>query len=180
MAIAFALSRDIAMRTSLLVLLSMAAYPALAIADPAPTASDFVTHAEIGGQLEVQAGKIAAEKGQTAEVKKFGQQMVQDHMQLGKKLDAAIAKSNNQALPKKAPLDQEAQTALKQFESASASNFDRVYIDAMVIDHKKDIAEFESYASSGDDPVIRSAAQKALPTLKMHLAMAEKIQKKMK
>lgn len=163
-----------------LVLLSMTAFPVLALADPAPPASDFVTHAEIGGQMEVQAGQIAADKGQTPAVKKFGERMVRDHTQLGKKLDAAIAKSNNQALPKKAPLDQEAQTSLKEFQSASSANFDRVYIDAMVADHKKDVAAFESYAGSGDDPVIRAAAQKALPVLKKHLAMAEMIQKKLK
>ncbi len=168
------------MKRLLVVLFSMTAYPVAALAAPAPTASDFVTHAEIGGQMEVQAGQIAADKAQTPEVKKFGERMVQDHTELGKKLDDAIAKSNNQALPKKVPLDQAAQTSLKEFQSASASNFDRVYIDAMVAAHKKDIAEFESYARSGDDPVIRTAAQKALPVLKMHLAMAEKIQKKLK
>jgi putative membrane protein len=162
------------------ILLSMAVCPAVAYAVPAPTASDFVTHAEIGGQMEVQAGQIASEKGQTPAVKKFGEHMVKDHTALGKKLDAAIAKSHNQALPKNAPLDQEAQASLKNFQSASAADFDRVYMDAMVADHKKDIAEFESYAGSGDDPVIKAAAQKALPVLKKHLAMAEKIQKGLK
>lgn len=163
-----------------LALFLFAAVPFSAHASPAPTASDFVTHAEIGGQMEVQAGSIAEEKGHAASVKKFGKQMVQDHTKLNEKLDAAIAKSNNQALPKKAPLDQKAQTLLRQFQSASAKDFDRVYIDAMVVAHKEDIAEFESYAASGDDPVIRASAQKALPILKEHLTMAEQIQKNLK
>lgn len=162
------------------ILLCVALCPVAAYAAPAPTASDFVTHAEIGGQMEIQAGQIASNKGQTPAVKQFGERMVKDHTELGKKLDTAIAKSNNQSLPKNAPLDSEAQASLKNFQSASNSAFDHVYIDAMVTDHKKDIAEFESYAASGDDPVIRAAAQKALPILKMHLAMAEKIQKSLK
>ncbi len=168
------------MNRLLLVPLFTAMYPLALNAAPAPTASDFVTHAEIGGQLEVQAGQIAAQKGQKPAVKHFGERMVRDHTALSKKLDAAVAKSNNQSLPKKAPLDQEAQASLRQFQSASPADFDRTYIDAMVADHKKDIAEFESYAASGDDPVIRAAAQKALPVLKEHLTMAEKIQKKLK
>lgn len=45
----------------------------------------------------------------------------------------------------------------------------------MVEDHEKDIAEFSEEASTGKDPAVKSFAARTLPTLKMHLQMAQSI-----
>src|SRR3954462_14337674 len=45
----------------------------------ASNATDFMTEAAQGGMAEVQLGKLAVSKAQNAEVKKFGQMMVDDH-----------------------------------------------------------------------------------------------------
>src|SRR3954464_11737971 len=41
--------------------------------------SDFMNEAAVGGMAEVDLGKLAASKASNAEVKKFGQLMVEDH-----------------------------------------------------------------------------------------------------
>ena len=58
-------------------------------------------------------------------------------------------------------------------QKLSGAEFDRAYMDHMVKDHKKDIAEFRKQASSGKDPEIKAFAAKSLPTLQEHLKMAE-------
>ena len=53
------------------------------------------------------------------------------------------------------------------------AEFDRAYMDHMVKDHKKDVAEFKTQAESGKDPQIKAFAAKTLPTLQEHLKLAE-------
>ena len=45
----------------------------------APSTPDFIQKAAMSDMYEVQAGKLAAEKGQSDAVKQFGQQMVDAH-----------------------------------------------------------------------------------------------------
>src|SRR5688572_30140185 len=48
-------------------------------ADARGDAAAFARDAAIHGRAEVQLGELAAQKGQSAEVKQFGQMMVKDH-----------------------------------------------------------------------------------------------------
>jgi putative membrane protein len=48
----------------------------------------------------------------------------------------------------------------------------------MVQDHQEDVADFQKEATSGQDPALKSFAQKYLPVLKQHLGMAESLQAK--
>ncbi len=165
------------MKRASITLLSILLGAGTAAAQNPPATADFVKHAEVGGQTEVQAGQIAEKKGHTPAVKNFGRDMVRDHTKLSNELKATLAKDPDTSLPKDTPLDDEAKATLDKFNSASPADFDKTYIDAMVEDHKKDLAEFESYAKSGQDKAIREAAKKAVPVIKRHLAMAEKIQR---
>jgi putative membrane protein len=54
----------------------------------------------------------------------------------------------------------------------AAADVDRAYMTHMVADHKKDIAEFEREASSGQDADLKAFAAKTLPTLREHLKLA--------
>jgi putative membrane protein len=165
------------MKTTFIILISAIIGSGTAAAQTTSSTADFVTHAEIGGQLEVQAGEIAAKKGNAPAVKHFGERMVRDHSRINADLKSLLAKDPDTSLPKDTPLDADAQAMLDKLNRASAADFDKTYIDAMVEDHKKDIQEFENYAKSGSDKMVRTAVKKALPIIKEHLAMAEKIQR---
>src|ERR1700704_5457665 len=97
------------------VLLALAALPALAagqettkphkakrMAAKATTDATFVMKAAKGGMAEVELGKLAAEKGTSNEVKKFGQRMVDDHGKGGNELQT-LAQSKNITLPADIP-----------------------------------------------------------------------------
>jgi len=55
----------------------------------------------------------------------------------------------------------------------SGAEFDRAYMNMMVSDHNKDVAEFEKESTKGGDPDLKAFAAKTLPTLKEHQQMAK-------
>jgi putative membrane protein len=135
----------------------------------APADDDFVMKAAKGGKMEVELGRLAAKKGRNAAVKNFGRRMVTDHTRAGNKLKMLAAKKHI-TLP--AEMDAEGQETMKSLSALSGSAFDRAYMDMMVSDHEKDIAEFEMESTGGTDADIKGFATKTLPTLKTHLRLA--------
>jgi len=119
---------------------------------------------------EVEAGKVAAQKAQSEEVKKFAQHMVDDH---GKMLQEVqqLAQSKGVDLPKSP--SKKHQAAMKKLESASGEQFDKAYMSEMVKDHRETMKKVEKIAKSSKDAEVKSAAQKALPDIKEHLQMAQ-------
>src|SRR5688500_18945058 len=59
-------------------------------ADARGDAAAFARDAAIHGRAEVQLGELAAQKGQSAEVKRFGQMMVKDHTKASDELKTAV------------------------------------------------------------------------------------------
>jgi putative membrane protein len=115
-----------------------------------------------GGLAEVELGRLAAQKGQSAAVKKFGQRMVSDHSKANAELKK-LATSKGITLPTEMNAEQMAEH--NKLAKLSGTEFDREYMALMVEDHDKDIAAFEEEAKDGSDPDIKSFAQKTLPTL---------------
>ena len=137
----------------------------------------FAMKAAQGGLAEVQLGQLAAQKASNPDVKAFGQKMVDDHQKANDQLKEAAAK-NNIALPTEPSAKDKAEAA--RLEKLSGAAFDKAYMMHMVADHKKDVAEFQREAKSGQDEQIKGFAQQTLPTLQEHLKMAQETQGKLK
>src|SRR5687768_12471187 len=58
------------------------------------TAEDFMHKAAEGGMAEVDMGRIATQKAQNPEVKRFGQMMVTDHTKANEELKGIATKKN--------------------------------------------------------------------------------------
>ncbi|MGE5640062.1 MAG: DUF4142 domain-containing protein [Clostridia bacterium] len=125
---------------------------------------------------EVAAGKLAAEKAKSDDVKKFGQQMQDDHGQnLSEVQKLAQAKGIDlPSQPKKKD-----QALAKKLESQSGDRFDKAYMDAMVKDHKEDVKKLNAAAKSAKDPEIKATLEKTAQTVQGHLKMAQDIQRNM-
>lgn len=132
----------------------------------------FIRKAGEGGLAEVELGKLAAEKGATDEVKKFGQRMVDDHSKANEQLKQ-LAESKGVALPTK--LDPNDQATKARLEKLSGQQFDRAYMNDMVKDHSKDVAEFKKESTTAKDTDVKSFASQTLPTLQDHLKEARSI-----
>lgn len=109
-------------------------------ATAAPVDDDFVMKAARGGEMEVELGRLAIRKGRSMAVKSFGHRMVTDHTAAGNKLKMIAAKKHI-TLP--ADMDTEGQEAMQRLSALSGSAFDRAYVEMMVTDHEKAIADFE-------------------------------------
>ena len=136
---------------------------------PAPDRA-FAEKAAAGGAAEVEGGRVAEQRASSDKVKQFGARMVQDHSKANDELKQ-IAAGKGLQLP--AAPDAHHQQEMAKLQKLSGAEFDRAYMDHMVKDHKKDVAEFRKQADSGKDPQIKAFAAKTLPTLQEHLKMAE-------
>ena len=129
----------------------------------------FIQKAGGGGQQEVENGKLAEKQGKSADVKRIGARMVADHTKANKELTELANR-------KGVKFD----TRGVRAQNMGAADLDRQYLKLLEVDHKKDIAEFQKEAKSGDDRDLKAWAAKTLPMLQEHLAMVEEAMRKVK
>lgn len=130
----------------------------------------FVMDAASGGMAEVKLGQLAQDKGSSDFVKQFGQKMVQDHSKANDDLKA-VAQKDNITIP--SDLNAKDQATYDRLSKLSGAAFDSAYTKAMMMDHKKDIADFQKEANSGMNADVKDFAGKTLPTLKQHQQMLQ-------
>ena len=136
------------------------------------TDKEFVRDAAEGGLAEVELGQLATEKASNANVKKFGQRMVDDHSKANDELKQ-IASTKGVELP--TDLSAKDKILKERLSKLNGTSFDKAYMENMVKDHKKDVADFAKESSTGADTQVKQFAEKTLPKLKDHLKDAEGI-----
>lgn len=142
-----------------------------------PADSDFMMKAAQGGLAEVDMGYMASSKATNPDVKKFGDRMVTDHSKANDELKQ-LAATKGVTLP--TAVSDEEKKDMDAMSAKSGKDFDKGYIDDMVQDHEKDVAEFEKASKEAKDADLKAWAAKTLPTLQKHLEMAKETQKKVK
>jgi putative membrane protein len=125
---------------------------------------------------EVELGKLAAQKASDADVKSFGQKMVDDHSKANDQLQQLASQKGVTLSPTLSPTKKGDVNKLAKLSGAA---FDRTYVSMMVKDHKKDVADFQKESSKGKDSDVKSWASTTLPTLQDHLKMVQDISSKM-
>ncbi len=129
----------------------------------------FMKEAAKGGTIKVDMGKVAQQKGKSADVKKIGGTMVADHSKANAELMAIAKKKGVDLSKEKAPK-----------HSMNDANFDKEYLGMMVVDHQKDLAAFQGEAENGTDADVKAFASKTSAVIKRHLDMVKAAQAKMK
>jgi putative membrane protein len=154
--------------TALTMLLTVACQGAFAAGE----SDDFVEDASAKGVAEVEAGKLAQEKGTAADVKTFADMMIKDHT-------AANAQLKSLAQAKKLEVSDDAMLLDKAkamiLDLRSAKSFDQAYANNQVKAHETTIELFEEEAKDGKDPELKAFATEMLPKLKTHLEHAKKL-----
>ena len=125
----------------------------------------FMKKAAKGGMMEVVMGQMAEQKAQSDDVKTFGKRMVTDHSKADDELKSIASKKGVQ-LPSK--------------EHSGKWTSDKAYMDIMVKDHEKDLAEFKEEAASGSDPDVKKCADDTAKMVQEHLDLAKETQGKLK
>ncbi len=130
----------------------------------------FAMEAAQGGMAEVQLGNLAKDHASAEAVKQFGQRMVVDHSKANEQLKSIAARSG-MSLPTE--IGAKNQAEVDRLSKLQGAAFDRAYMQLMVKDHKKDVADFRKEANSGKNENLKKFASETLPTLESHLEMAE-------
>ena len=122
-------------------------------------------------QMEIAAGKLAQEKGQSKDVKSFGKTLVTDHTASDTKV-MALAKEEKIELTTAAPMPDQMMDKLK---TATGADFDKVFATSMLEDHKKDIAEAKAARDSTSDAKLKKLLTATIPVLEKHREIAQKL-----
>jgi putative membrane protein len=145
---------------------------AVALAQSPASDQPFYIQAAEGGMAEVAAGKLAQSKGAAATTRDFGAQMVADHTKANTRLQA-LATSKKVVLP--AELNAEHKEMKAKLEALSGAAFDAEYLKGQVADHTQMAALLQKEIDAGTDADAKAFAAETLPTVKMHLGMAQKL-----
>jgi putative membrane protein len=141
---------------------------------PAQSQGDqmFVRETMEGDNAQVAMSQLAQQKSSSADVKQFGQKMVQIHTELNDQLKPA-AKQLGVDEPKGPSKKQKQEIA--SLEALSGPDFDTAYIQAMAKQQQHDLKGFKNEASSGQNPNIQQAAKQDEPVLTEHYQVLEKL-----
>lgn len=150
------------------------------INEPTAADRDFVSDVTEAGMAEVELGKLAAEKGASADVKQFGQMMVTDHSKSGDALKQIASRHN---LTPAMMLSDEHARLKDRLMTLAGNDFDREYMKAMVEGHETVVDTLDD-RTDGTTPnrtdnvvsmAINEWATTTLPTTRKHLEMAKQI-----
>jgi putative membrane protein len=105
-------------------------------------------------------------------VKQFASRMITDHTKANDELQQ-IAEEEDITLPEQP--DQQGMAAQRKLQALNGTAFDQSYAQQQLGDHQQAIALFRKEATSGQDPALKSYAQKTLPILQQHLQLAQSL-----
>ncbi len=137
---------------------------------------EFVQKAASGGMMEVQLGQVAQQNAKSDRVKSFGNMLQTDHTNANNELKS-LATSKNIQVP--TAMNAKDQKHVDELSKMKGSEFDKMYMNMMVNDHKEDIADFKKASNDLKDNDIKNFAGKTLPVLQKHLDSAIAIHHKM-
>ena len=138
--------------------------------------SEFAMKAANGSMMEVELGRWAQDHSSNTRVKEFGAMMVTDHSKANDELKG-IASTKGISLP--GMVNGEEKMHMDELMAKKGTDFDRAYVNMMVDDHQKDVAEFEKASKDLIEPMLKDFASKTLPVLQKHYTAIKSIKSKL-
>jgi len=141
-------------------------------------AAAFVRAAAASDLYEMEASRLAEQRSQNAEVKRFAQHMLRDHGKTTGELKGMLPQLQGVSAQQMATsLDRQHQALLEQLQGAQGAEFDRAFARQQVQSHQAAVDLFRAYAQSGDDARLKQWASQTLPSLEGHLREAQELQR---
>jgi putative membrane protein len=124
---------------------------------------------------EVEAGKIANEKGKSEQVKQFGQQMVETHTKTTEELEGIVEPEKIKVdLPTK--VDDKHQGMIDALNRRRPTISTRPVLISSKAPTKRPWPCSKPTQRAGDNAAVKAIAAKTLPVIKEHLEMAKKLE----
>nr|WP_298726202.1 DUF4142 domain-containing protein [uncultured Steroidobacter sp.] len=145
------------------------------MAKPSPDGANnqdklFVRQAALGGQAEVDLGKLAQKRATDPAVREFAERMVEVHSKSNQQL-LKLGKAVNPDLPRN--LDPEHQAIRNELDRAQGQTFDLAYIAAQIQDHQRTANLLQWHISTGQNEPLRKYSIQTLPEVMDHLEQAK-------
>jgi predicted outer membrane protein len=127
----------------------------------------------MANMAEIEGGKMAQSKGQSAEVKAFGQQMIDDHTANLNEVKA-LADKHGVTLPTEPDAKHKSMAA--KLDKMTGADFDKAYMkQAGVQDHKTVHSKLMAAAKKAKDADVKALVEKTEPVVAQHLKSAQQM-----
>lgn len=117
---------------------------------------DFVQDLSFANQAEVELGRYASEHAANADVKRFGQMMVDDHT---KAFDELKQIAMQYSVPVPVGLDEKHRDLKDKLSKLRGAEFDKQYMDAMVDGHQDVVDKLQSRVDERDSSAVLTGKQ---------------------
>ena len=156
---------------------------------PAASSAQSISDAQIAAivvtanQVDIDAGKLATQKGSTKEVRDFGQRMVTDHSGVNQQASALVKKLGV------TPMDNATSKSLKDGGKAnmdklaklSGAQFDKAYVEHEVAYHQAVLDTIDkTLVPNAKNAELKALIVKVRPAIDAHLQHAKHMQSSMK
>ena len=135
------------------------------------------TQVSAANGAEIAAGNLATDKATSADVKAFGQKMVDDHQKLQGGLDSLATGLGIAAQPPVADTlaDALAQQRETLKSTAAGADWDRQYMQMQVTMHENTLDLLNRAVAAAQNAELRNALQQAIPVVQGHLDSARQL-----
>ncbi len=130
----------------------------------------FIIDAAQGGMAEVRLGELALQRSRNPEVKRFAQQMIDEHTRANQQLMRLATQKG--VTPPTSP-GPKYEAAMMRLMQLSGESFDQAYMNEGGINgHLESVAIYQRQAALGQDPDLQAFAARLLPRIQGHFEMA--------
>lgn len=133
----------------------------------------FLKHAAINDQMQIEMGKLAAEKGSTDDVKQFGRKVADEQQKANQELQQLAAKEN---VPLENTLDARHKAKVDKLAKLDGATFDKAFLKEQSRNSRDELAEFQAEAQRGSDANVKSFATRITPMLQAHTQVVKDLQ----
>jgi len=158
---------------------SLLSFAGLTQAAAGPTDPQIAAIVVTANQVDIDAGKLAESKGQSKDVKQFGQQMVTDHAGVNKSATELVTRL------KVKPEENDTSNSLKKggednlanLRKLSGADFDRAYIEHEIAYHQTVLDALDkTLVPNAQNADLKALLVKVRPAFVAHLEHAKQIQ----
>jgi putative membrane protein len=134
---------------------------------------DWINDQLADGDLDVRLGRLAQERGGSADVRAFGAMMVEKHTMAGTELKRIADRHN---VPADDSRREKGDDTVERLSKLSGDEFDRAFLDLMVDEHEDAVDALERKArDDGEHADVKEWAAKTLPEVRQHLERAKEL-----
>ncbi len=134
--------------------------------------------------MEIELGKIAAQKASSSEVRAYADQLVKDHSNVDRMVVAQAQETGTnlkngaearQSVRHESAREKELERKLK---AAQGADFDRLFLKETSAEHDKLIAKLQQDKQNTSDEELETLIDKVIPVLEQHRELAQILMKK--